>query len=62
MEKLAATRHPEDDLESEHYPKFNIVIEVFNVSGVNFSVMCLANVNMAILIPNDSDDVTDIGT
>ena len=47
LDRLSKTIQHEESLESEHYEKFKTVVEVCKASGINFAVMCSANVDMA---------------
>ena len=47
LDRLAATRQPEDTLASDQYDKFKTVVKGCKVSGINFAVMCSANIDMA---------------
>jgi len=38
----------ENSLESEHYKKFKTAVELCKASGINFSLMCSTNADMAI--------------
>ena len=62
LDRLTAARQPDDVLESEHYEKFKTIIEVCKASGINFSVMCSANVDMAIKSLNLVGEISTSGT
>ena len=49
-------------LEANQYEKFKTVVEVCKANGVNFSVLCSANVNMAIRILHDQKKIDQMGT
>ena len=48
MDRLSAHRQPDNVHEVKHYESFKSVTEMCKASGINFAVMCSANVNMAI--------------
>jgi len=45
-------------LEADHYEKFKTIIEVCKISGINFALLCMANVDMANKMLNDTVKVT----
>ena len=49
-------------MESDHCGKFKMVVELCKASGVNFSVMCSANVDMAIKTFHASGEISKEGT
>lgn len=48
--------------QSEHFDKFGTIIKVCKASGVNFNLMCLANVDMNIKESSESRDLSKSGT
>ena len=48
MDVLARAHQPDNVSEANHYEKFKTIVEVCKANGVNFSVLCSANVDMAI--------------
>ena len=64
LDRLSKTIQHEETLESEHYEKFKTVVEVCKASGINFAVMCSANVDMGMTSLHKSRiiDNADFGT
>ena len=62
LNRLTATRHPEDTLESDQYDKFKTFVEVCKASGINFTVMCSANIDMAIAEISSTGEMMKTGT
>ena len=62
LDRVTAVRQPEDVLESEHYEKYKTIIEVCKASGIKFSVMCSANVDMAIKLLKLAGEMSTSGT
>lgn len=59
---LATTCQPEDTLESDQYDKFKTIVKVCKASGVNFSVLCSTNIDMAIAELNSTSEIKKTGT
>ena len=49
-------------LEANQYEKFKTIIEVCKANGINFSVLCSANVDMAIDILHGKGKINKAGT
>ena len=62
LNRLTATQQPDDVMKSDHYNKFKTVVEVYKASGINFSVMCSANVDMFIKTLHVSGEISKEGT
>ena len=62
LDRLTTVIQPEDVLESEHYEKYKTIIEVCKTSGIKFSVMCSANVDMAIKLLKLAGEISTSGT
>ena len=62
MDKLSSLQQPDHVHEVKHYETFRSVIEMCRASGVNFAVMCSANINMAMKTLKDDGKITADGT
>ena len=62
MDKLTSMRQPEEVHEVKRYESFKSVTEMCKASGINFAVMCSANIDMAIKSLNNTGKITATGT
>ena len=57
MYQLYSLKQPDNDPETKHHEKFKTIIEVFKTSGINFSVMSFANIDMSFTSLHNSNQI-----
>ena len=62
LDRLAKTTQSDKMFEIKHHEIFKTTVEVCKASGINFSLMCTANVDMAIKALNKAGKITKSGT
>ena len=62
IDRLGITRQPDGMLEADHYKTFKTMIEICKASGINFAVICSANVYMAMKTLFKAKKITNSGT
>ena len=62
LDRFTATQQPDNVMESHHYEKLKTVVKIYKVSDINFSVMCLVNVDMDIKALHAPNKISKKGT
>lgn len=62
MDRLTKAHHPDGISEAKHHESFKTIVEVCKARGINFSVMCSANVDMAIKILHKEGKISKRGS
>ena len=62
IDNLGRTIQSDTVLEANHYEKFKTIVEVCKANGINFSVLCSANVDTAISILYSKGKINQMGT
>ena len=60
LDVLTSLRQPDEVLDVNHYETFWCVTEMCKASGINFAVLCSANVNMVIQTLADEGKLVDV--
>ena len=55
-------KQPDDSPETKDQENFKTIIEVCKASGINFSVICCANIDMDFKALQDSNQISSGGT